>query len=125
MKPVNKFTKRQIDSVLKKGQKAWGVTEWSVKWEWGQCQYEGEIEFRFTEKTALITLNKNIPDRQTLVRTVYHEVGHLVLQIIERNLSDFSEHYIKDKTARKVFDERLNTDENIVIDHIVTKVMGV
>lgn len=120
------ITERRVNRILARAQKMWGLGDWTIEWQFGTCEYEGDIEIRFTEKYALITLDKKkITDRQNLIRTIYHEVGHCVMSLIERNLSDFADHYIKDKKARDVFYERLNTDENVVIDAIVVNAMGV
>lgn len=121
-----KITTAQVNRILTQAQKAWGLTDWTIEWQFGNCEYEGDIVLRFTEKSALITLDKKqIPDRIVLKRTIYHEVAHCLMAVIERNLGDFTEHYIKDKKARDVFWERVNTDQNIVIDHIIIKVMGI
>lgn len=117
------FTKKQVDRILARAKKAWGLSEWTIDWQWGKCDYEGDIEIRFSEKYALITLDRiNNPDRQTLTRTLYHEVAHCVLIVIERGISDFTDHYIKDRRARDVFWEQVNTRENEVIDHLITRV---
>lgn len=120
------FTTKQVNRILARAQKAWGLTDWTIEWQVGKCEYEGDIEMRFTEKYALITLDKShITDRQNLTRTIFHECGHCVFEAVERGTSDFAEHYIKDKKARAVFYEQLNTRQNEVIDTIVTRVMGV
>jgi hypothetical protein len=120
------FTTKQVNRFLAQAQKAWGLTDWTIEWQWGNCSYEGDVELRFTEKYALITLDKkNIPDKVILKRTIFHEVGHCIFEAIERGVSDFADHYIKDKKARDVFYEQLNTRQNEILDHIVTKVMEV
>lgn len=117
------FTSRQVDRILARARKAWGLSEWTIEWKWGKCDYEGDIELRFGEKYALITLDRNkITDKTNLIRTIFHECGHLVTEPIERGASDFADHYIKDKKARTVFYEQLNTRANESIDHIVTRV---
>lgn len=119
------ITTKQVNTVLARAQKAWGLQEWTIEWQFGTFEYEGCVELRFGEKYALITLDKKkINDRQHLIRTIYHECGHLVTDPVERGAGDFAEHYIKDKKAKEVFYEQLNTRANEVIDHIVVKVMG-
>jgi hypothetical protein len=120
------FTTKQVTRLLTKAKKSWGIQDWAIEWQWGNCEYEGDIEIRFTEKYALITLDKkHLTDKQNLARTIYHEVGHCVTEPIERGAGDFAEHYIKDKQSKTVFYEQLNTRANEVIDWIVVKVMGV
>lgn len=117
------ITKAAVNRILARAQKAWGLQEWTIEVCFGTCDYEGDIEMRFSEKYALITLDKKkITDRVNLIRTIYHEVGHCVFVPVERGTSDFAEYYIKDRKARDVFYEQLNTRQNEVLDHIITRV---
>ena len=118
-----KIVPKQIDRLILRAQRLWGLEDWTIEWQFGQCEFEGDIEIRFTEKYALVTLDKSkIVDRQNLVRTIYHEVGHCLIEILDRNLSDFVEHYIKNPKTKKIFWERLNTDENVILDHLICRV---
>jgi hypothetical protein len=122
----NLFETKRIERLLARAQKAWQVQDWQIEWQFGECECEGDIELRFTEKTALITLDKShIPSYTILARTIYHEVGHTVMVIMERNMSDFVDHYIKNKKTRDVFWERVNTDQNVIIDHIITRIFQI
>lgn len=117
------ITAKTVNRILARAQKTWGIPEWTIEWQFGNCDYEGDIEIRFSEKYALITLDKKkIPDRTTLNRTIFHEVGHCILIAVERGIDDFVEHYIRDKKARDVFWEQVNTRQNECLDHLVTRV---
>ena len=117
-------SKKLVQEIILRGKYDVGINEWDISWAWGDCEYEGDIEIRFTEKSALITLDyKKIPNQKILVRTIYHELLHCILEPIERGASDFAEYYIKDPKAKSVFYEQLNTRQNETIDHIVTKIL--
>lgn len=122
---MKKPNNQRITNLLNKAQKKVGLDGWVIKWTWGKCDYEGDIEIRFTEKSALVTLDASkIPNYRILRRTIYHELLHCILEPIERGVSDFAEYYIKDKKTRDVFYEQLNTRQNETIDHIITKILG-
>ncbi len=119
------ITKQKVERIVRQAQKVWGLNDWTIEWGFGKCEWEGDVELRYTEKYAFVTLDKSkIPDPLILKRTIYHELAHCITAIIERNLSDFADHYIKDKQARDVFYERLNTDQNVLIDHLIVQVLG-
>lgn len=121
-----KLNPKQINRLILRAQKMWGLEDWTIEWQSAKCDYEGDIEIRFTERYALISLDKEkITDLQNLRRTIIHEVGHCLLIIVERGIDDFAEHYIKDKKARAVFWEQVNTRQNEILDHLIVKVFKI
>lgn len=123
--------KRSIDKLVTYAKKLWAVEEWKVTWEFGTAGATAEIEVRFTEKEAHITLDKEYVielckgDRKEwwkrLTRDVVHEVGHIVLYPLYRAVTDWADHRIA-KEERIVFEEMYNSNENIILDHTICKV---
>jgi hypothetical protein len=120
-------TKKTIDKMIVKSKRLWGMEEWEVVWKWGKAAYGGMVEYKCTEHRAEITLDRDVVkrmDRRELFRLVLHEVGvHPVLDPIGRGASDWADHYITDKKARASYDEMINSNENVVGDWIITRVM--
>ncbi len=121
-----RLIKKKVEFYIVQAKLAWGIHEWDITWYPIKLGYGGCIEIQFTNKEAKMGLDaKVIKDEQELARTIHHEVGHCLFMGIERGIDDFVEYYITDKKAKATFWEQMNTRENEVLDHIVTKVFGV
>lgn len=112
-----------VNQILEEAQSRWGVSDWEIEWQFGSCEYEGDIELQETERYALITLDpKQILDERALIRTIYHEVGHCVVWPIWRGMSDWIQPLLGNSKALAIYEESVNTRENEVIDHILVQV---
>jgi hypothetical protein len=122
-------TKKTIDRMVEKAKRQWALTDWTVIWEFGDLNVEGESDTRYwPEKKALITIDRDTArevDRKHLYRIIVHELGHAVIAPPWRGVTD----WIDDKEMlpqgtkeRRIFDEQYNTRENEVIDFIATHI---
>ncbi len=117
-----------ITDTIEQARIALGLDEqWKFTWKpLPEGKYESEIEpDEFTEKRAVILLDPEQGDLARLRRDIYHEVGHAVVYPIWRNASDWADHMVKGKKMRAIWDEMVNSSENVVIDHIVCQVLKI
>ncbi|HEY4760134.1 MAG TPA: hypothetical protein VIH42_06105, partial [Thermoguttaceae bacterium] len=56
---------------------------------------------------------------------IYHELGHPIISPIWRAATDWADHLIRGKKSRAIFEEALNSAENLVLDHIITQIFKV
>lgn len=122
-----RFQKRTIDGMVRKASRLWGLEDWDLTWEYGRLSYEACIDAtHWTEKRAHITLDREAVssmERKHLFRVVLHEAGHCVVYPIWRCMLDWSDN-LMDKKVRATLEDNVNSAENVVIDYIITKVMG-
>ncbi len=121
--------KKTIDNLVRRGIKAWGLEGWEITWGWDNTINDIAIidPTLWTERRAHISLNKKevqCVDYKGLRRTVFHELGHCVVYPIWRSMTDWVDHHIGSGKSRDIYEETINSAENIVIDWIITRVMG-
>ena len=120
--------KASVDKIIQRAKVSWGLGDWEITWEYADLSHEGESDPRYwTEKRAHIILDKETArnaDKKKLMRLVAHELGHAVVYPIWRCMSDFVETYLKSGKEREVYENAVNSAENIVIDWMIVNVLG-
>jgi hypothetical protein len=118
-----------ITKTIEQARKKWGLdSQWVFTWEYKDLGGPGcatiEPDY-FTEKHALVSVDPQTEDRARLRRDLFHELGHAVIYNVWRGASDWADHTIKSKKARDIWNEMINTNENVVIDHIVCQIFKI
>ena len=118
--------KRTIERMISRAKKLWGMDDWTVEWNYADLPHEGESDPRYwTEHRAWITLDKETArdsDQKKIFRIIVHELGHAIVYPVWRAMTDFTDNYLKSAKEKAVYEDSVNSAENIVIDYLITKV---
>jgi hypothetical protein len=118
-----------ITKTIEQARKKWGLdSQWVFTWEYKELGGPGNAQIDpvyFTEKHALISIDPETENRDRLRRDIYHELGHAVVYNVWLGASDWADHMIKGKRARAIWDEMVNSSENVTIDHIVCQIFKI
>lgn len=122
-----------IDKTIVQARKKWAYDEqWVITWKFSdQATKDGGGRIVWEpvgEKCAAMELSSEYEtstDLKRIRRDIYHELGHPIISAIWRTSTDWADHLIKGKKMRAVFEESMNSAENLVLDHIITQIFGV
>ncbi len=123
-----------IERTIVQARAKWAYDEqWHIDWRFterakesggGYCNWEP-----VGEKHLSVELDPNYEFSKDLRRIhidIYHELGHPIVSPIWRAATDWADHLIPKKgKMRAVFEEAINSAENLVIDHIVTQIFKI
>ena len=123
-----------IEKTIIQARKRWAYDEqWKIEWKFsdrgresggGYCDFEP-----YAEKNIRVELNPDYEFISNLRRVkldIYHELGHPIISPVWRAATDWADHLIPEKgKMRAVFEESINSAENLVIDPIVTQVFKI
>lgn len=122
-----------VEKTIAQARKDWGYDEqWVILWKFSKQAKEdggGCIDCEpYGEKGIRLELSvdyKDSRDFERIRRDIYHELGHPVVAPIWRASVDWAKHLIvpPEGKLRDIFEENINTAENLVIDHIVTQII--
>jgi hypothetical protein len=118
-----------LDRMIANAKKLWGIPEWDITWKFGALPHLGEIDMaNYIEKRCVITFDEETVRKCTrleVYRLVVHEVGHPILEPIERGVLDWVSHLNLNEEQCSIFAEMLNTRENEVLGHVMSSMMRV
>jgi len=122
-----RLRKNTIDRMIAKAKKLWGLEDWDITWEFDELDIQGSIDpTNWIEKRAVITLDektvKAMPRREVFLLVV-HEIGHPAIMFISRTAEDWVKNLVKDKQTYDIFSEAMNSAENLVLGHLMSKVI--
>ena len=108
----DQFIKRKI----KEWQNVLQLRDWTITFETRAVdEFDQGIEWRFTERTAHITL-ANHTSRARLEKDIAHELSHLILAKFDRYVEDWVWPRLT-KKEKQTYGETHNKLLNEVIDH--------
>lgn len=122
----------EVEGIIAEARQCWKLdNQWQIEWKWvepnGKMSASESDEAGWTQKQAYLKLDSRLKKEwhSKLRYEIYHELGHCVVEIIWRTMSDWADHKIQNENERAIWEEAVNSAENILIDHFVVQVFGI